>query len=48
MGMIQCRRGAVKILNRNQLKAYACECYQAIQSFTAKDGSLSPQGKHKA
>lgn len=34
-GIIDYTRGAVRILNRNHLEDSACECYQAIQKFTA-------------
>lgn len=32
-GMIENLRGTVKILNRKELEASACECYRAIQHF---------------
>jgi CRP-like cAMP-binding protein len=32
-GIIENSRGAVKILNRPELEASACECYKAIQQF---------------
>jgi|ERR1700730_521480 len=32
-GIIDYTRGAVKILNRKELEAAACECFQAIQEF---------------
>jgi len=32
-GTIENARGAVKILNRLELEASACECYKAIQQF---------------
>jgi L-asparaginase II len=32
-GTIENSRGAVKILNRPELEASACECYRAIQQF---------------
>jgi DNA-binding GntR family transcriptional regulator len=32
-GLIENRRGSVKILNRKLLEDTACECYGAIQNF---------------
>jgi CRP-like cAMP-binding protein len=46
--IIQYRRGTVKVLNRQQLESYACECYQAIQNFDAKDGFLAPRVNDKS
>ena len=34
-GLIENQRGTVKILNRTQLEAAACECYKAIQHFNS-------------
>lgn len=31
--MVQYHRGAIEILNRKKLEAYACECYRAIRQF---------------
>jgi CRP-like cAMP-binding protein len=31
--IIECTRGAVKILNRKRLEGFACECYGVIQQF---------------
>jgi CRP-like cAMP-binding protein len=35
--LIECTRGAVKIVNRKQLEDSACECYGVIQQY---DGEL--------
>jgi hypothetical protein len=35
--IIQCTRGAVKIVNRKKLEDSACECYGVIQQY---DGEL--------
>lgn len=34
-GLIENRRGSVKIVNRKRLEDAACECYGAIQNFTS-------------
>jgi CRP-like cAMP-binding protein len=31
--IIEYRRGALEILNRKKLEAYACECYRVIRQF---------------
>jgi hypothetical protein len=36
MHIIDYTRGAVRILNRKDLEASACECYQAIQQFNGE------------
>jgi len=33
MGIIKYSRGVVKILDRQQLETYACECYRVIRDF---------------
>lgn len=40
MNIIQYSRGAVKVLNRDRLEGYACECYRAIQNFEVTGGSF--------
>jgi CRP-like cAMP-binding protein len=35
--IVQYRRGAIEILNRKKLEAYACECYKVVRQF---DGML--------
>jgi CRP-like cAMP-binding protein len=37
-GLIENKRGTVKILNRKQLEGAACECYGIIQNFTGTMG----------
>ena len=32
-GLIQYRRGAVKVMNRRNLEKYACECYGTVMQF---------------
>jgi CRP-like cAMP-binding protein len=34
-GLIEYGRGAVKITNRQQLEAFACECYSVIRDYTS-------------
>jgi CRP-like cAMP-binding protein len=31
--IIECRRGALEILNRKRFEASACECYKVIRQF---------------
>jgi CRP-like cAMP-binding protein len=31
--IVQYRRGAIEILNRRKLEAYACECYRVVRQF---------------
>lgn len=40
-GIIENSRGAVKILNRAELEASACECYKAIQQFRTLTAPLN-------
>jgi CRP-like cAMP-binding protein len=40
-GLIENTRGSVKIVNRKRLEDAACECYGAIQNFTANRAMLS-------
>ena len=35
-GLIEYGRGAVKIINRAQLEAFACECYSVIRDYSHK------------
>lgn len=35
-GLIEYGRGAVKIMNRPQLEAFACECYSVIRDYSKK------------
>ena len=35
-GLIEYGRGAVRIINRPQLEAFACECYAVIRDYTRK------------
>ena len=43
-GTIENLRGTVKILNRKELEAAACECYKAIQQFNR---SLTPRAANE-
>jgi CRP-like cAMP-binding protein len=38
-GIIEYTRGAVKIVNRKKLEAFACECYGVVRQY---DGELGP------
>jgi hypothetical protein len=35
-GLIVYGRGSVRIVNRPQLEAFACECYAVIRDYTRK------------
>jgi CRP-like cAMP-binding protein len=38
-GLIEYTRGAVKIVNRKKLEAFACECYAVIRQYDGELGS---------
>jgi hypothetical protein len=35
-GIIQYRRGSIRIINREALERAACECYEAVRGYASK------------
>jgi hypothetical protein len=35
-GIIQYRRGSIRIVNREALERAACECYEAVRGYASK------------
>jgi hypothetical protein len=43
-GLIECRRGRIRLLDMHGLRATACECYEAINDVSERLLGYRPRG----
>ena len=41
-GVINCRRGYMQIVRREQLEQHACECYRSVKAYVSRPHALPP------